>query len=485
MAGRPTNTQAQATRAIGATPNFSVFGWGVQSDLFSGVSSLALTRDMRLMAEEDETIGAMLWCISTVMAQIVWEYVPQVNGTDTPDNAEAKRYAELATTMLHDMDRPFSEHIDDALTMLWASFAPCEIVTKRRDGINSKYSDGFYGLEALNLLDQATIWDWKYNGHKLVAMQQQAPTLSNDGMIPLYKVLLYRTNAQYNNPRGKPMLKPAWRVWRLKRKVQDSEAIGIERDLCGLPIFEVPEDLFDDQFEVDADDEPTDAAKKARAMIRGAQDAVRDMRFNKSGGLVHPSNTYSDEVPTDITKRFNFRIQTTGGQRSIDSRTAARDYDHAIARVAMMQFLTLGQRSGGSYGLSEDQSSMAVNSIMAIANRIVAEWNNKVTPLLWTVNAFPPQYRPRLRHSDVNKNGIAQIGAFMSGLGKAADLWGGDAKMRVGLAKQANLPYDYDAQVAAAATYQQAKQGEADAAEAGADAILDPPAPTPSKDTET
>lgn len=418
------------------------------------------------MAETDETVGAMLYCIATTMRQIKWEYVPQIDGHDTPEDAEAKKWADLATTMLKDMDRPFDDHVEDAMTMLWAGFAPIEIVMKQRDGVKSRFDDGYYGIRALNLVDQTTVWDWIYEDQQPVAMRQLTPNVIGDGIIPLAKTLLYRTSTQYNRPRGRPLLKSAWRVWRLKRKVQDSEAIGIERELCGLPIFEMPEEVMNQQFETDGAGNLTDDAKRAAAMVQAAKSATMDMRLNKSGGLVVPSNTYFEDVNGDSARKYNFRIQTTGGQRSIDSRTTARDYDHAIARVAMMQFLTLGQRSGGSYSLSDDQSSMAVASIMALADKVTAEWNMKAVPMTWTVNLFPDKYRPRLKHSDVNKNGIVQLGQFFAGVGKAADLWGGDPKMRRALAVAANLPYDSDAQESAAAAHNEA-----------ADLLANPPPP--------
>lgn len=464
------------------TPNFSVYSWGTD-ELFPVLDTISLLREMRIMAETDETVGAMLWCIYSIMGQIEWSYVPQVDGIDAPDDEEAKKYADLATSMLHDMDRPFSDHIEDALSMIVAGFAPIEIVMKQRDGVSSRYNDGLYGIRSLNLLDQTTIWDWKYEGTQLVAMQQMsAGVRDGDGRIPLFKTLHYRTSSQYNNPRGRPLLKNAWRVWKLKKRAQDSEAIGIERDLCGLPVFEMPEEEIDAQFEVNKDTgEPTERALEAIAKVRAAQKAVADMRFNKSGGLVHASNTFADDVEGDTTKKYAFRIQTTGGQRSIDVRTTVRDYDHAITRVTMMQFLTLGQRSGGSYGLSEDQSSMAVGSIVALAGKIVREWNQKSVPLVWNVNALPNKYRPRLRHSDVNKNGITQLGQFLAGVGRAADLWGGDPTMRMAIAKAGNLAYDATAQTGAAKTHREAAEQAAEPPPPPA-APGAPPAPTEEED---
>lgn len=442
------------------------------------LSGVDMIRDMYLMADTDETVGAMLYCIASTMRQVSWEYVPQIDGADAPDDPEAKKWAALAQGMLKDMDRPFDDHIEDMLTMLWAGYAPIEMIFKQRDGRQSRFNDNYYGIGALNLLDQTTVWDFVYEDGKPVALKQSYVTgRVGNGQIPLAKTLLYRTSTQYNNPRGRPLLKNAWRVWRLKRKIQDSEALGIERELVGLPIFEMPEEILRQQFELDENDQPTEDALWARAMVVAAQQATQDMRLNKTGGLALPSDPWGDEVGQGAgtaTKKYNFRIQTSGGQRSIDSRTAARDYDHAIARVAMMQFLTLGQRSGGSYSLSDDQSSMAVSSIMALADKATAEWNDKAVALIWLVNMFPNKYRPRLKHSEVSKTGIVQLGQFMAGIGKAADLWGGDVKMRRAIAAAGNLPYDNEAQERAAESFQHGKETEAEPA----------PTPAPAADDE-
>jgi hypothetical protein len=101
-----------------------------------------LTRDMAIMAETDETVGAMLYCITTTMRQIAWEFVPQVDGVDAPEDAEAKKWAVFMAQVIGDMNRPFADHVEDALTMLWAGFAPIEIIAKRRSSLVSRYTDG-------------------------------------------------------------------------------------------------------------------------------------------------------------------------------------------------------------------------------------------------------------------------------------------------------------------------------------------------------
>lgn len=464
---RPTTQQSQSKQIIGQSPNFA-FGFDARASFLPTLSGLNLLREMERMHETDETVGAMDWCINTTMAQVDWTFVPQVEGQDNDKDAEAVKWADWAKTLLGDMKFSMMEHIEEAMMMARFGFAPCEIVTKQRDGVNSKHSDNYYGIEQLPLRDPQTIFGWGYdNRQNLTSMRQMSPTGGGD--IPLWKVLHFRFSSVFDRPQGRPMMLNAYRVWRLKNKVQDAEAIGIERDLCGLPMFRMPKAIIQQAMEVDkASKAPTQAALEAQMWIANANKAVTDMRFNKSGGLLLPSDTFFDETSDgagsgDRTPMFDFKIVTTAGQRSIDTRTVVRDYDRAIARVAMMQFLHLGERSTGSFALSDDQSGMAISSFMALAMKIAGEWNKKVVPLIWSTNGFDPRYMPRLRASDISKDSLQVVAQVLGALGKSGGLWESDAEMRIGIAKKANIPYNREAQQTAAATAAQRAVTEATA----------------------
>lgn len=453
--GRPPEKARQATREMGYVDTYAVGitdGASLTGDVPYGT---ALIRELWEMSLTDETVGAMLWCISTVMSQVDWKHVPQVDGKDDEVDAKAKEAADFADTMLVDMDHTMQEHVDEACSMIIFGFAPCEIVLKQRNGgEDSAFDDKLYGIKKLPLRDQVSITEWVYDGNDAIAFRQMAMTGS--ATIPLWKTLHYRTASRLDKPMGRPLLLNALRPWKLKIKIQDAEAIGIDRDLCGLPVFSVPEEVLDASRETDADGNPTAEARLAMAKVQNAIKAVRDMRFNRTGGMVKPSDTFWADTASDTggggdrTAKWQFELVTTAGQRSIDTRTAARDYDRAIARIAMMQFLHLGDRSTGSYALSEDQSSLAVRSLMALATRIAGEWRRKVLKLVWQVNRMDVRYMPRLRASEISKDGIAQIGALMAGMGKSTGLWESDVEMRMALAKLLNLPANREAQTAAA-----------------------------------
>lgn len=431
------------------------FGYQPRGEYLEFSLGMPMARDLRRMFLMDDTVGAMTWVMSTTLQQTRWKHVPQVDGEDALNDEKAVEMARFADTLLLDMGESWASHVEQCCEMLWSGYLPFEIVTKQRDGKNSRFKDYYYGIRKLPLLDPLSVNGWVYDNEGDVTHIMQSGA---NRPIPIWKVNLYATFATEANPAGRSMLQGAWRSWHLKTKVQDSEAIGIDRDLCGLPVFKVPESLLEQADEIGDDGKPTIDAQKAQARIQRAIKAVSDMRFNRSGGLLMPSDTFSEETDGDRTPMYDFKLVSTAGQRSIDTRTVIRDYDRSISRIAMMQFLHLGDRSTGSYGLSDDQSSMAMRSLTAFANIISNEWNRKVLSLLWDVNVFDNRYRPAMRPNEISKEGLTAMGTWLRGVGAVAELWKGDEDARDSIAKVAGFRLDKAAQKKAAKATFEAQQ---------------------------
>lgn len=400
--------------------------------------------ELERMAATDDTIGSMMYLIETTLSQVTWKHEPQKNGVKS-DDPKAIAAAAFADTLLLDMSHSWDDHVEEALSMIWAGFAPCEINLKIRDGSDSRFSDSLWGLDSLPLRDQTSIFNWLYSGRDLVAMRQVS--LAGSADIPMWKVLNYRPKHFLNRPQGRSLFYSAYRSWRLKTSIQDSEAIGIEREVAGLPMGSIPLEDIEVAGRLGSDGQPTPEALQAISRINAFRAAVRDMRFNKTGGLLKPSDPWStDEGGDGKTAKYQFEIVTTAGQRSIDTRTAITDYDRSIARTAMMQFLHLGQRAGGSNGLSDDQSTLAVNAMGAIAGKIATTFSRGALPLVWMMNAMDKTYLPALKPSPISKDGIVQIGAFLQGIGKAWSLFENDPQLRMQALTMGGFTGDLSAQ---------------------------------------
>ena len=439
--------------------------WGYQlggrgGELFTAemvISNGVLTqqgmRDLWHMACTDETVGAMIWCIVTALTSMDFFHVAQLDGQDVDENSKSDTAAQYADQVIADMDQAWSAHLEEAVSAIIFGYACCEIIPKQRDGVASRFNDDRWGVSACWLRDQFTIFNWKYdpNSGQPMAFVQQTVT-KGAVEVPLWKTCHYRMLKMLNRPQGRALLLPAWRAWKLKNRIQDSEAIGIDRDLAGIPLFRMPQEVLDTASETGANLKPTKEALAAIGMIQAAQKAVSQLRMNHDDGLVIPSDTFASDDPEqkDRTPKFDFKLITSAGPRTINTRQAVQDYDLAIARTVLMMFLQLGTKGGGSYALSGDQSETAYASVKAIADMICEEWSKKVNPYLAKLNGANARYLPRLSHGKVTQEGMQAIGEFLNGIGRAVNLWENDAVMRESIAELTNLKFDPAAQAKAA-----------------------------------
>lgn len=377
------------------------------------------------MAELDETIAAMNYAIETTMAQVHWRHEPRDNGEES-DDPKAVEAAVFADSVLQDMETPLQSYIENALSYLVAGYSLAEVLFRQRTmEEGSRFTDGLWGVRSIVERPQLTISEWVSKDGRIVGYKQT--TTGTKQPIPLAKSMHLTVKGGPNRPQGRSLFKAAYRMFQLKRRIQDSEAIGIERDLCGLPIMDIP------QADIEAATmrPNTPEGKMAAARIKAAQAAVSDMRLNESGGLVIPSDVYESEKDGSATtqRKYNFRIVTSAGSRSIDTRGAIREYDLAITRIAMMQFLRLGDRAGGSYALSDTQSSLALRSIKAIVQKIAVEWGHKVLRTLFILNGMDLRYLPALGTSSITEDSLEAVGNFLEALASAQDLLEGDEEL--------------------------------------------------------
>ena len=286
----------------------------------------------REMANNDDTIGAILFAIKMLIRHTVWNIEP---GGDSAKDREA---AEFVESCMDDMQSTWTDTISEILSFLVYGWSLHEIVYKRRMGktrsprTKSKYSDGLIGWQKLPIRSQDTLYKWEYDRHdNLIGMTQMPPPDYGFITIPMKKAMLFRTESAKDNPEGRSILRNAYRPWYFKRRIQEIEAIGIERDLAGLPVFHTPEgtDIWDDT--------DPEMIKINAALTR----MVKSVRRDEYEGLVLPHG-------------FEFELVSTGGARQFDTNAIINRYDTKIAMTVLADFLMLGHNKVGSFALSSD-----------------------------------------------------------------------------------------------------------------------------------
>lgn len=355
----------------------------------------------REMADNDDTVGAILFAIKMLIRHTKWNIEP---GGDNQKDREA---AEFVESCMDDMQNTWTDTISEILSFLTYGWSFHEIVYKRRMGktknrrTNSKYSDGLIGWQKLPIRAQDTLYEWVYdNNDNLVGMTQQAPPDYGMYTIPITKAMLFRTESAKDNPEGRSILRNAYRPWYFKRRIQEIEAIGIERDLAGLPVFHTPEgvDIWDST--------DPDMVKINASLIR----MVKNIRRDESEGLVLPNG-------------FDFELVSTGGARQFDTNAIINRYDTKIAMTVLADFIMLGHQKVGSFALSSDKTELFSVAISSFLDVICETFNNQGIPALIDINGEHfdgiSDY-PKMTHGDiedVNLKEVAQYIKDMVGIG--------------------------------------------------------------------
>lgn len=355
----------------------------------------------REMSENDDIVGAILFAIEMLVKQCKWNVEPGGN------SLKDKEAAEFVESCMHDMQDTWIDTISEILSFLTYGWSFHEIVYKRRMGrtkdlrTRSKYNDGLIGWKKLPIRAQETLYQWEYDEEdNLLGMTQQPPPYYGTFTIPIEKALLFRTKSRKNNPEGRSILRNAYRSWYFKRRIQEIEGIGIERDLAGLPVMHAPEgfDLWDDDI-------PDNVNTRVEL-----EKMVKSIRRDEMEGIVLPYG-------------YELELLSSSGTRQFDTNAIINRYDTRIAMTVLADFIFLGHDKTGSWALSSDKTELFAVAIGAFLDIICETFNNQGIPALIDINREHfvgiTEY-PKMTHGDIEDADITKVAAFikdMTGIG--------------------------------------------------------------------
>lgn len=223
---------------------------------------------------------------------------------------------------------------------------------------------------------------------------------NEDSLKNMSKALLFRTKSRKNNPEGRSILRNAYRSWYFKRRIQEIEGIGIERDLAGLPVMHGPEglDLWNDDIEDN---------KQTRIAL---ENMVKSIRRDEMEGVVLPAG-------------YELELLSSGGTRQFDTNAIINRYDTRIAMTVLADFIFLGHSETGSWALSSDKTELFAMAIGAFLDMICETFNSQGIPPLIDINgehfAGITEY-PKMSHGDIADVDVTKVAAFikdMTGIG--------------------------------------------------------------------
>lgn len=406
-AGETTSTDPMVEIGVTGLKQNSGFLWEEYLPQLRGRQGI---RTYQEMSQNDPTIGAVLRALELLIRRVEWDVTA---ADDTPEAEAEKLFVE---SIFDDMSHTFGDFISEVLTMLVFGFAYHEIVWKVRaeygakdPARRSRYPDGRIGVRKLSPRSQDSLLRWEMQADGGIAGFHQLP-LAGGGQfyIPIERSLLFRVSSRKNSPESWSILRNAYRPWYFAKSIEEYEAIGIERELCGVPVVSIPARYL-------SSDKPADL------MVKAAYEKVaRDLRFNEQSGLVIPSDAFADADGKVSTMRMvDIKLITSGGQRTIDTDKVVQRHQRAAARSMLADFIMLGEGSGsarGSYGMHEGKADLFMKAGETVLDQIADPLNRFLLPRLWEINGLPPETMPNVSHGAIAEVDAAELGAMLKDL---------------------------------------------------------------------
>lgn len=367
------------TRDIGSTGLNETWGY-VQDDFLQEWRGQEKVKRVDEMLRNSPVIGALRLAIELPLSDITWQFTSE-EGDDDPR-------LQLLNDSLENMSHSWADHIIDALLMPfygWSMFT-----------INYERVGGRLLWRKFKLLGHDTIQRWLMESDGGIVGVQQWPYLWAEP-IPIERMLLYRFRKTRNNPEGESILRPSWVPWYYLKNIQQIEAIGIERNLAGLPVITPP-------MGADMSEGGTDATQ--------AEKIVRNVRNDEQAGVVLPAPTGDGEH-----NRWKFELLAAASTGKVtDTDTVISRYEKRILMSALAQFLILGQDNIGALATFEGASDFFTMALNAIANNIAETFTKYAVARLLNYNGYDAD-GIMLEHSPAGNIGLDIISQFLQQAG--------------------------------------------------------------------
>lgn len=427
-------------RSMGSSGLRQFSGW-VREEFLPQLVGRQAARVYREMTDNDPTCGALLFAISQAQRSIEWRVSPP---DDTPQCAEMVEFVE---SLMDDMSHSWSDFLSEAQTKFSYGFAPFEKCYKRRLGRKprkgadgkplptSKFDDGKIGIWKLPLRGQDTVIKWFFDNDGVMQGMTQQPWVGPIIDIPAAKMFLLRPSTHKNNPEGRSLLRNAYRPWYFVKRLEEQEAICLER-MSGTPEYRVPNALLE---AANAND------PNAIAALAMYKKIITNVRVDEQMGLVTPSDMWTNADGTPSAEpMYEFRYAMPQGGRAMAANfdTSINRYKLDIMTSVLADFLTLGhgQSSRGSQTLGEAKIDMFFQAQRGWAESDAGILNEDLLPSIWELNGFDPDLMPKFEPDMPQRIDLDGLSNFVFRLGQVGALRFGDDGTEDYLREAAGLP---------------------------------------------
>ena len=336
--------------------------------VFQGVPQEELKRELNWPASittfkqmsYHSSINAPLTLFENIISKATWTYKPPIDATE-----EEKEQAKYINQMMKDMEQPWSEFIRDVLSSNVFGFSVHEKVYRKRYKSNgSLYDDGLVGWKKLPIRVQESISKFIFSedGNEIIGVQQNLSSIndiynrfsrrSNLVNMPRSKFMLFRTGKHRGDPFGKSPLRDAYLAWRFLSALEELEAMGVAKDLNGIPVLTLPPQVL-----------ASDASAENQAQRQYFENAMRNLQVGEQMAVILPAVYDEQGKPM-----YSLQLLSSDGKKNFDLNKIKDYYKNLIFTSLFSDVLQMGQSATGSFALGAIKNSLSG----AYAERLIA-----------------------------------------------------------------------------------------------------------------
>ena len=353
----------------------------------------------------DATIATGMQFVRMMLNRVRWK-VEAPNGATEAQKEKAK----FIETCMHDMEHTWQAFMTEVSNYIPYGFQVHEKVFRRRlKTTGSKYNDGLIGWRKLPPRSQSTISEWIFSddGRDILGLKQSTENI--DGMFKPRapesefvllrdKFLLFTADSRLGDPLGRSPLKAVWQQWRYRQELEKLEAVGVGRDLGGIPTATLPSSFM-------AEDAPADR----KAVFEMIKKVVANLHQNAQSGLVLPS----DVDPESKQKLFDFKLLSSDSASKYNTSDLIKRINNTLLVALNADVLAMGTDQVGSFSLAGQKTSLAALMLEYRLREIQDVINNDLIPHTFKMNQWDDTEFPEVRYTEFDEVELEELSKFV------------------------------------------------------------------------
>lgn len=411
-----------------------VDGW-VTEEYLPQLTSLQGKRTMKVMLD-DATFSGIMFILRAVFRGVEWTVALPEDAKDDEQYEEKRRYLEHA--LFHDIGdyrdptsfATFDDMVQMALDMLPWGYALISPWFKKRP-------DGYVGIRRLIQIAPETVYEWQIEEPlgNVVGVIQERPATFKDQPIPSTDYIHFKTEPYKGSPEGRSVFRGAYKSWYRRDKLQQTEAILAERG-TGFPVVYYNRELVT---------KANNGDKAAAESLKAIRTLPSKIRQNEQSGL-SIGFEYMRDADGKLTsnKDIEFEFSPVSTTNQVDMRAAIKDYDFAIARSVMAQFMFNGSETGNR-ALDKSQTSTFLKAVNGFAEIIAGVINRQLVTKMWAMNGWSDDdYMPFIVPSNIEKASLEEVGRYVQSLASSGAPIFPDEQITEYLMNLAGIPWSQE-----------------------------------------